>query len=597
MPPKDRYFSHECDVKILTLFLNLGILSFFRPEILARRYQLFPQHTHILLFEVDRANDQVSIEKTIMAHQKKDPKPRKSDLLPESLQENPTLPPNRAPKRIKFVSEPHSNLSGRSTVTPEPTEKGEDATFSPGHASGYIQWKRAPVPDLMTETEEEKRSRINKKHAPKGKRGTRCINDGTVDRKPAILGKPDPSKLFVDFNTEESDEHTNEVIRGEIRYEYGVDEKGHKVDWNNLDFIQHLNNWRSQVIRRNIGKAYDKNEFWTVEEQKVVTKIIADFLNAGKDIDWLQIAHEYNSLVRNTKQEKGAPGAPRRYYCQENHKPTREAISISIPLPEDREIPARTDWVLRREMGYFLAPDAIAVMEKLKACTRCQLNGNPQKKLTRKEKLAKMSEEKAAVREYSEEDGSLASSMYGNNRYLVESRPESTLDPQKGLLTKPRPLLPRSTALNKPTAMPVTSPLARGYKRRTAYDEEIAYDMPDTTSFLPTSFNTIPLIGGSQKALDTLAEQAAIMYDQLPESQKWSAPRPVVTTPIGLRQALAAPGPSRSVSFGPKSTSPADGSNTFSSSRTTPSRTQFSGSMRETPLPPGLGHQSSSPEA
>lgn len=381
------------------------------------------------------------------------------------------------------------------------------------------------------------------------------------------------------------------MIQGEIRYEYGVDEKGQEVNWNNIDFIQHLNNWRSQIIRRNIGKAYDKNEFWTVQEQRVVTGLITDHLNAGKDIDWLQISHEYNFIVRNTKQNKGAPGAPRRYHCQENDKSTREAISTSIPLREDRYIPSRTDWVLRREMSYFLAPDAIAVMERLKASTRPQLNGQPPKKPTKEERqFAKNIKGTAAIKGSSEEEENLFSSKYGNDRSLVETPSETTQDSQISHLTEPRPLRSRSVARTTTTDKPPT----RRYKKRTAYNEEIVYDEPSTSSHLPTSYNTIPLMGGSQQALDTLAEQAAIMYDKLHESQKLSVPRCIVPNLNASRPALVLSGSSLSASFVPKSASTSDVSNTLSSLPAASLRTRHSGSIR-TPLSPGHNRQPSAP--
>ncbi|RAL62054.1 hypothetical protein DID88_002541 [Monilinia fructigena] len=452
-----------------------------------------------------------------MAPPKDAPEPQKPDLFPEKLRGKSTSSPEKTFKRPKVGSEASSTIFKRYEGTPEPTERGADATFSPGHAPGYIQWKRAPVPDRMTETEEDKKNRINKKHAPKGKRGTRCINDGTIDRKPSTIGKAEPSKLIIDFETEEDDEHTNEVIRGEIRYEYGVDEKGQEVNWNNTDFIQHLNNWRSQIIRRNIGKSYDNNEFFTVQEQKAVTGFLTDHLNAGKDIDWLQIAHEYNFLMRNKKQNKDKWSTP--------------------------------------------------------------------KKTTKDEKqLAKKSKGIAAVQGSSGDDkDSISSSKYGNGRSLVESPSEMTQDSGISHLTEPRPLQPRSVVRTTTTSKPPT----RRYKKRTAYNEEIIYDKPSTSSNLPISFHTIPLMGGSRQALDTLAEQAAIMYDQLTESQKLSAPRSIVPN---LNVSIPDPvlsEPSRSVSFGQISIPASDVSNTLGSLPAAPSRIRSSGSIRRPPISSG----------
>ncbi|KAB8293334.1 hypothetical protein EYC80_007658 [Monilinia laxa] len=520
-----------------------------------------------------------------MGPPKRTPKPQKPDSFPEKLRGKPKSPAKKTFKRTKVGSEASSTISERYEATSECRERSINATFSPGHAPGYIQWKRAPMPNLMTETEEEKKNRINKKHAPKGKRGTRCVNDGTIDRKPPTIGKAEPSKLIVDFETEEDDEHTNEMIRGEVRYEYGVDEKGQEVNWNNIDFIQHLNNWRSQIIRRNIGKAYDKNEFWTVQEQKAVTGLITDHLNAGKDIDWLQISHEYNFLMKNTKQNKGVPGAPRRYHCQENDNSMREAISTSMPLREERHIPLRTDWVLRREMGYFLAPDAVAIMKRLEVSDLLQLNGQPPRKRTKNEKrLVKKSKGLETVQESSEDKEDLfASSKYGNDQSLVGSPSEMMQGSQLSHLTEPRPLRPRSVDRTTTAGKPST----RRYKKRTAYNEDIIYDKPSTSSNLPISFHAIPLMGGSRQALDTLTEQAAIMYDQLPESQKLPTPRLIVPNLHGSIPAPILSGPSRSGSFGQTSTSTSDASNILSSLPAAPSRTRSSGSIRRPPVSSG----------
>ncbi|TGO17909.1 hypothetical protein BPAE_0405g00010 [Botrytis paeoniae] len=81
-----------------------------------------------------------------------------------------------------------------------------------------LSHREAPALDLASETEEEKRNRLNKRHAPKNKRGTRCIDDETIDRSPAILDKPGPSKLVVRFKTEEIDECSDKLIQGYVEF-------------------------------------------------------------------------------------------------------------------------------------------------------------------------------------------------------------------------------------------------------------------------------------------------------------------------------------------------------------------------------------------
>ncbi|TGO47303.1 hypothetical protein BCON_0284g00050 [Botryotinia convoluta] len=484
------------------------------------------------------------------------PKPQKSDKLPEQLQEKPTSPRVSATKRPRLAPMPPANVDEPLPTTTTPEYIDSEALFSPGHAPAYLQWKRAPAPDLASETEEEKKNRLNKRHAPKGKRGTRCIDDGTIDRSPAILGKPDPSKLIVRFKTEETDEHSNKLIQGDVEFQYQDDSKSVRVDWNDTKSLHALNNWRNQVIRRNIGKVYDNKDFWTVQEQKILTELVRDYIDAQKDIDWTQIANDYNSSIENLEQDKGIPGAPRRYHCKSSVNAPREAVCISVPLRENRQIPKRHGWVLRQEMGYFLAPDAIAVMETLRNSALTQRNGHPPARTRREQsQLGKRNKDKVAAQEsFDEQECSFAFSTYETDRSVVEASPELAPTPLFRPLTQPRPLQPRQKAnLQHKTEQPRSR-----YKKRNVYNEDIVYDKPSTDLHRhSTNFNTSQGPGDRRQALDLLAEQAAIMYDHLPEESKWSAPRPIVPTitraPTAPVPTAPAPAPIRfrPVTFGP----------------------------------------------
>ncbi|KAF7912517.1 uncharacterized protein EAF01_001538 [Botrytis porri] len=478
-------------------------------------------------------------------------KPQIFNKLPEHLQENPTLPQVRTPKRPRLAPKPPENIDKplATTITPESIDS--EPLLSPGHAPGYLQWKKAPAPDLASETEQEKKHRLNKRHAPKGKRGTRCIDDGTIDRSHAMLGQPDPSKLVVRFKTEEINEFSNKPIHGDVEFRYEDDSEGVRVDWNDKQSLHALNNWRNQVIRRNIGKVYDNKDFWTVQEQKILTELVRDYVNAKKDIDWTQIANDYNSSTENLEQDKGTPGAPRRYHCKSYDQTPREALCISIPLRESRQIPKRDDWVLRQEMGYFLAPDAIAVMEMLRSSGLPQKNGHPPAR-TRHEssQLGKLNKDKEAAQgSFDEQECSFASSTYETDRSVVEASPELAPTPPLRPLTQPRPLQPRQKAIVQQKSEP---PRSR-YKKRNVYNEEKIYDKPSTNLHrYSTGLNTSQGPGDRRQALDLLAEQAAILYDHLPEESKWSGPRPLVPT---ITPAPTAPAPApirfRPVTFGP----------------------------------------------
>ncbi|KAM0155345.1 hypothetical protein ACHAQE_006795 [Botrytis cinerea] len=478
------------------------------------------------------------------------PRPQKSENLPEHLQGEPNSPRVSAPKRPRLSPWTSGEIEQPLKISTTPGEIGSETKFSPGHAPGYLQWKRAPAADLANETEVEKKSRLNKRHAPKRKRGTICIDDGTIDRSPAILGEPDPSKLVLRFKTQETDEYTNKPIQSDVEFRYGEGSKGVPVDWNDTKSLNALNNWRNQVIRRSIGKAYDHKEFWTVQEQKIITELVRDYLNAKKDIDWTQIADDYNSSIEKIEQDKGIPGAPRRYHCKSSHKTPREAFCVSVPLRENRKIPKRHDWVLRQEMSYFLASDAIAVMDMLRSSGLPQRNGNPPAgTLGGQRRLGRRDEDGAAARESFDEQESFASSTYETDRSMVEESSKLAPTPPSLLLTQPRPLKPRQMTILQHKAEPSRS----RYKKRNVYSEEIVYDRssPDLHRS-STHFNPSQGPGDRRQALDLLAEQAAIMYDHLPKESKWSAPRPVVPS---ITPALSAPAPApirfRLVTFDP----------------------------------------------
>ncbi|KAF7940090.1 uncharacterized protein EAE98_000217 [Botrytis deweyae] len=490
-----------------------------------------------------------------MSLHKNTPKPHKSDKLTEHLQETPNSLRVSATKRPRLAPQPSGNVDEPLIITTTLEYTDTETSFSPGHAPGYLQWRRALVPDLASETEEEKKHRLNKRHAPKGKRGTRCIDDGTIDRSPAILGKPDPSKLVLRFRTEEIDECSNMLIQGDVEFQYEDDSNGVRVDWNDIKSLHALNNWRNQVIRRNIGKAYDNKDFWTVQEQKILTELVQDYLNAKKDIDWTEIAKDYNSSIENIEQDKGIPGAPRRYRCKNSEQNPREAVCISVPLRENRQIPKRDDWVLRQEMGFFLAPDAISVMEMLRNSALPQKNGHPPARTCREQsQLGKRSKDKVTTQDsLDEQECSFASSTYETDRSMVEAAPELAPTPPLRPLTQPRPLQPRQKTIVQYKEEP---PRSR-YKKRNVYNEEIVYDKPSTDFHrYSTNFNTSQGFGDRRHALDLLAEQAAILHDHLPEESKWSAPRPVLPTtkPAPNAPTPTAPAPApirfRPVTFG-----------------------------------------------
>lgn len=109
----------------------------------------------------NNAYDQVPSETLIMDPPKKGPKPQEPDNLADNPQEPLILSSTSAPKRPKLAPQLSVTIPKSSVVSSEPIENDSETVLSPGHASGYIQWKKASVPDLANETEEEGKNRVS----------------------------------------------------------------------------------------------------------------------------------------------------------------------------------------------------------------------------------------------------------------------------------------------------------------------------------------------------------------------------------------------------------------------------------------------------
>lgn len=89
------------------------------------------------------------------------PRAQKSEKLPEHLQGESNSPQVSAPKRPRLSPRTSADIEKPLNITTTPGEIGSEMEFSPGHAPGYLQWKRAPAADLANETEAEKKIRVN----------------------------------------------------------------------------------------------------------------------------------------------------------------------------------------------------------------------------------------------------------------------------------------------------------------------------------------------------------------------------------------------------------------------------------------------------
>lgn len=112
-------------------------------------------------FRKKHSNKYMPTETFEMSSHNQNPKPQISEKLPEHIQEQSTSPRESATKKPKLASKPPANVDEPFTTTNTPEYTDPETLLSPGHAPGYLQWRRALAPDLASETEEEKKQRVS----------------------------------------------------------------------------------------------------------------------------------------------------------------------------------------------------------------------------------------------------------------------------------------------------------------------------------------------------------------------------------------------------------------------------------------------------
>jgi hypothetical protein len=130
------------------------------------------------------------------------------------------------------------------------------------------------------------------KHRPKKTRGDQAVEEG-VDRKPAIVGERDLSKLTTTCDTVRDDPNNpGQVMEGDrVTHPYE-----RKVDFDNAMQVKKLNIWRDQVFRRCQFKRLPKSRYpWLQSEKDIALSLIQAHLDHRRMILWRNLRNTYNS--------------------------------------------------------------------------------------------------------------------------------------------------------------------------------------------------------------------------------------------------------------------------------------------------------------
>ncbi len=199
--------------------------------------------------------------------------------------------------------------------------------------------------------------------------GEMVVDDGTHDREPCKVGKPQPEKLVIEFQVVRIDpKNPSKVISlPNIQHKYR-----NKVDWNDKKSVGELGRWRSQLFFRSLGKKRDSRHVWLESERDILLDLLEEHLKevGGRwsGIYWDVVAKRYNKCLKEVTQKAGEMTAERRYdrSCQQK-RTNLDSTSKRQPLKENRKAPVRTGGGLHTQMVYFTDPRAKKIREKAKA--------------------------------------------------------------------------------------------------------------------------------------------------------------------------------------------------------------------------------------
>lgn len=165
-----------------------------------------------------------------------------------------------------------------------------------GRSDSYLAEDDIPGDLIFTRRRERSGTQYNTPAA----RGDWEFVEGT-DLSDAVLGQPDPAKLFLIRQ-----KHSDPEGKKDVREYPGL----HNMDWNNPDHIASLNRARRQIRMRTNGAIAEPRLPWTQMEKDELKRLIQNALNAGQTrstIDWKSISANMSRRFEGVVQKPGEP--------------------------------------------------------------------------------------------------------------------------------------------------------------------------------------------------------------------------------------------------------------------------------------------------
>ncbi|KAG4435857.1 hypothetical protein IFR05_008654 [Cadophora sp. M221] len=264
--------------------------------------------------------------------------------------------PHPAPKKQK--NKPDSKKMGNVKTKPKPKSKSEAES---------------------SEDEDEDQSRISQGYAdtpanrPVRLPGRRIIDNGNYDRKPAVAGEMDTSKLVLSFSLEKVDKKSGKSVPdGLAHFRYR-----HRVHWDKAKSVGKLQRWRAQNFGRHLGPVRGARFMWLESERDVLFSVLQDHLESvggrWSRISWPQVTAAYNEIVAGTKQRAGELGAERIYNFKVKQRGKVKMvtnISKDHRLSADRLAPPRTHVGIRNQIKVFTHDTAKRIIDQAKEADR-----------------------------------------------------------------------------------------------------------------------------------------------------------------------------------------------------------------------------------
>lgn len=156
-------------------------------------------------------------------------------------------------------------------------------------------------------------------------------NQTTIDRKPAISGKPDRTKLVFHLETAKPDPANPGLFVPGTPTRYTHKRPFDDFDWNDEKHLKALKVWRSQIIDRKLDRTRKTREHWLVCEHDSFLAIVEEQLRRWRELRWCRLANDFN---RQSYMAGVINGVDERYINQ--------GARTSPMLSEPRSAPWRT---------------------------------------------------------------------------------------------------------------------------------------------------------------------------------------------------------------------------------------------------------------